>query len=281
MTNQERKVWRNAPTLYFARRLEQLAIHPIAVLDMGCGAGETLEQLAGYGYELYGYDLLGRESRYEDARRRRLSSVFGDTLHDRIRVTDSERDIPFDDGMFDVVIANQVFEHVRFLDAMLGEVARVLKPGGSLFAAFPLATVPMEAHLLVPFAHWLPPGGVRLAYLDWCSRLGVLRPTGGMPTTARQNALAWDRYLRENTYYRFMNEITRVGESHFDSVGVDTRHLLDAKADLLLEQRRASRRAVGRAIKALDRGGVVSSAVTTLKNAAFWMRGPRKPEGRA
>ena len=39
-------------------------------------------------------------------------------------------DMAFEDGAFDVVIANHVLEHVNDLDAALREVARVLAPGG-------------------------------------------------------------------------------------------------------------------------------------------------------
>ncbi|HUU23274.1 MAG TPA: class I SAM-dependent methyltransferase [Phycisphaerae bacterium] len=43
--------------------------------------------------------------------------------------------IPFDDSSFDAVIANHMLYHVVDLDAALGEIRRVLVPGGRLFAA--------------------------------------------------------------------------------------------------------------------------------------------------
>lgn len=43
------------------------------------------------------------------------------------------------DGSFDVVITNEVFEHVEHLPQALAEIARVLKPGGRLVATCPLA----------------------------------------------------------------------------------------------------------------------------------------------
>jgi len=43
---------------------------------------------------------------------------------------DVEDGLPFPDGRFDVVTANQVIEHVRRTDVLLGEVRRVLAPGG-------------------------------------------------------------------------------------------------------------------------------------------------------
>ncbi|MEB2343612.1 MAG: class I SAM-dependent methyltransferase [Deltaproteobacteria bacterium] len=47
--------------------------------------------------------------------------------------------LSFPDAAFDVVVCNEVFEHVPALDAALGEIARVLRPGGVLLATFPFA----------------------------------------------------------------------------------------------------------------------------------------------
>jgi ubiquinone/menaquinone biosynthesis C-methylase UbiE len=67
----------------------------------------------------------------------------------------TEREIPFESQMFDVIYANQVFEHVRFLDRMFEECVRVLKPGGTLITLFPVATYPLEvpsgAHISIRF----------------------------------------------------------------------------------------------------------------------------------
>ncbi len=45
----------------------------------------------------------------------------------------------YGDGRFDVVITNEVFEHVECLPLALAEIARVLRPGGRLVATCPLA----------------------------------------------------------------------------------------------------------------------------------------------
>ena len=47
-----------------------------------------------------------------------------------VRHADLDEGLPFDDGAFDVVHANQVIEHVRRTDTFLREVRRVLAPGG-------------------------------------------------------------------------------------------------------------------------------------------------------
>lgn len=45
--------------------------------------------------------------------------------------------LSFDDEVFDFVLVNDVFEHVPHLSKVLAEIARVLKPGGSLVSTFP------------------------------------------------------------------------------------------------------------------------------------------------
>jgi ubiquinone/menaquinone biosynthesis C-methylase UbiE len=85
----------------------------------------------------------------------------------------NEQLIPFEDNTFDVIYANQVFEHVKFFHSMISECSRVLKPKGILLANFPLATYPIEAHIKIPFAHWLPPGDLRTRYLYFFLRFGL------------------------------------------------------------------------------------------------------------
>jgi SAM-dependent methyltransferase len=47
-----------------------------------------------------------------------------------VRRADLDEGLPFEDGAFDVVHANQVIEHVRRTDTFLRETRRVLAPGG-------------------------------------------------------------------------------------------------------------------------------------------------------
>lgn len=49
------------------------------------------------------------------------------------------QNLTFPDGSFHVIVCNEVFEHVPDIDASLGEINRVLKPGGALVGTFPFA----------------------------------------------------------------------------------------------------------------------------------------------
>jgi SAM-dependent methyltransferase len=52
---------------------------------------------------------------------------------------DVEQPLPFDGASFDAVVAGELFEHLRFPDALVAEVRRVLKPGGVLVGSVPNA----------------------------------------------------------------------------------------------------------------------------------------------
>jgi SAM-dependent methyltransferase len=55
--------------------------------------------------------------------------------------------IPLADNSFDVVTSYDVFEHVEDLGKVLQECARILKPGGTLYAVFPPFFHPTGSHL--------------------------------------------------------------------------------------------------------------------------------------
>jgi len=63
--------------------------------------------------------------------------------------------LPFRDASFDAVVACLVFEHIDDVDAALGEVARVLEPGGRFlfFLNHPLLQAPgsgwIDDHILM------------------------------------------------------------------------------------------------------------------------------------
>jgi SAM-dependent methyltransferase len=269
------KPWNSASTLYLARKLEELAAgRRLAVLDVGCGDGLVMEQLLEYGHDYSGYDLVRYVDEDEAGRRARLGPHFGASYDEHIKVIRSERDIPFPDASFDVVYANQVFEHVKFLDRMFAECARVLRPGGTLLTNFPLATYLMEGHLPAPIAHWFPPGPLRVRYLHLLSALGVMPRLPGR--TARQTAVSQDRYLRDETYYRFLNEVTNVGREHFATFDIDTGAWVTAKIDLLRSLGGTRRTAMARALATLA-GPSLDAAVTHLFNAAFVLTEPHRP----
>jgi SAM-dependent methyltransferase len=50
-----------------------------------------------------------------------------------------EEPLPFEDSSFDAVVAGELFEHLRFPDALVAEIRRVLRPRGVLVGSVPNA----------------------------------------------------------------------------------------------------------------------------------------------
>src|SRR4051812_36037710 len=93
-----------------------------SVLDLGCGAGDSVAQFRNENPDVrwVGADV---EASPEVPSRRRTDAEF---------VTFDGMHLPFDDASFDAIYCKQVLEHVREPAPLLAEVARVLKPGGAL-----------------------------------------------------------------------------------------------------------------------------------------------------
>jgi SAM-dependent methyltransferase len=97
------------------------AIASGSVLDLGCGAGDSVVQFRNVNPDVrwVGVDV---EASPEVASRRRTDAEF---------VTFDGVHLPFGDASFDAVYCKQVLEHVREPGPLLGEVARVLQRGGA------------------------------------------------------------------------------------------------------------------------------------------------------
>jgi len=96
------------------------------VLDVGCGVGATACYLAKtYGCRVLGVDLREPMVALSNERAQRL----GVTDLVGFGVADAQA-LPFDDAMFDVVIAESVATFIEDKRKVVGEYARVVKPGG-------------------------------------------------------------------------------------------------------------------------------------------------------
>jgi malonyl-CoA O-methyltransferase len=121
---------RNIRTQLF-ERLDELALAPTTVLDLGSGTGEGARDLrrryrnATVVATDIAFGMLQQAARHQLWWRR-----FG-------RVAGSAYALPYRNGSFDVVFSNLMFQWCDDIDAALAEVARVLRPGGRLlFSTF-------------------------------------------------------------------------------------------------------------------------------------------------
>lgn len=95
------------------------------VLDIGCRDGALTRYYAAHN-EVVGLDID-----------RRALDVCTQELGIETRWADFNQGLPFDDADFDVVVAGEVLEHSISPTLLVAEIARVLRPEGTLIGSVP------------------------------------------------------------------------------------------------------------------------------------------------
>ncbi len=90
------------------------------ILDLGCADGE---RTLGFARAARAAAMQGVELTREHAQAARARGV--DVIESDLNAV-----LPFEDDRFDIVVSNQVIEHLHNTDLFVSEIRRVLKPGG-------------------------------------------------------------------------------------------------------------------------------------------------------
>jgi SAM-dependent methyltransferase len=144
---------------------ERLGVRPgDRLLDLGCGFGRHAFAAARRGAAVVALDAGSGEvagvratlgamvaAGQLDPASTRAGAVQGDALC-----------LPFGDGAFDRVIASEVLEHIGDDVAAIGELARVLRPGGTMAVTVPRCGPEVLNWLLSDEYHDVPGGHVRI-----------------------------------------------------------------------------------------------------------------------
>jgi SAM-dependent methyltransferase len=89
------------------------------------------------------------------------------------------RELPFNDGQFDLGFSNAVVEHVAGgREGQRRFVAELCRVAGRVFVTTPNRVFPVDPHSLLPFVHWLPDGDLRRRALRSRGFDDVLDPLG-------------------------------------------------------------------------------------------------------
>lgn len=152
------------------------------VLDAGCGGGRNLVYLLRMGCEVHAVDANPRAvAEVRELYRRLRPDLDAAVAAERVVAADVA-DLPNADGTFDVVLAIAVLHFARgesHFDAMLGELWRVVRPGGFLFARL-ASSIGIEDRIrpLGDGRHALPDGSERFL-VDEARLLGAGERLGG------------------------------------------------------------------------------------------------------
>ena len=123
------------------------------ILDIGCGVGAFVRRLREFSPYVCGVDVDAERVARGGAEVPNLGLAVGEQL-------------PFAEGIFDVVLLHEVLEHVTDDAATLAEARRVLAPGGRVVVFCPNRLYPFETHGIfvgkryvfgnIPLVNYLP-----------------------------------------------------------------------------------------------------------------------------
>jgi SAM-dependent methyltransferase len=144
---------------------QRLGVRPgDRLLDLGCGFGRHAYQAARLGAEVVALDAGADELRSVLATFGAMAEA-GEIDIDRARVGAVRGDavgLPFPDASFDRVIASEVLEHIPDDEGAMAELARVLRPGGTMAVTVPRCGPEFVNWALSNEYHDVPGGHVRI-----------------------------------------------------------------------------------------------------------------------
>lgn len=202
----------------------------IKILDVGCGDGHLIQYLqknlnilnSDIEVEIYGFDVSDhgvQAEGYFEKTIEFLSEGFPDVLWEkRLRVFSAKELWPYSDDFFNVIVSNQVVEHVHDHDLFFSEINRTLCKGGVSVHLFPLMHCFYESHLNLPLVHKILNYDFMASYIKFLSRLGF----GKFKQQGKSSSSTLDKYAERHADYMsfFTNylsyyEILKMGKKYF------------------------------------------------------------------
>lgn len=189
------------------RHRHQLAKKEMNVLDWGCGRGRSVAYFREQGYNVFGVDVDPSVI----VKGRPYFSERGFDADQLLTVLNEQGRTAFPDDFFHATFSEAVFEHVKGLESVAAELCRITRPGGIGIHSFPAHHHFIEAHLHMPFVHWLPKNHWRRQLI---SKFVHLRLEPSWPElqagSIQEKIEGYYHYSINKTYYRSPGEIKRI-----------------------------------------------------------------------
>lgn len=163
------------------------------ILENGCGVGMYMEQLTPLSGTVIGLEYDFDRAREAQSRSPHIFNAAGES-------------IPLSSSTFDFILSHEVIEHVQDDRAAIGEMVRLLKPGGRIALFCPNRGYPFETHGIYwqgnysfgnkPFVNYLPRSvRDRLApHVRVYSRRDLLKLFDGLPVKFIQRTVIFGAY---------------------------------------------------------------------------------------
>jgi len=126
--------------------LGRSSLEGLRLLDIGCSAGIVAHDLTRRGAAAIGIDV-------DVPGLAKAQASFGKEV--AFLCADAER-LPLASGEIEVVVFNQIYEHVVDPVPVAAEIRRVLAPGGVAYLGLANRLGVIEPHYKLPFLSWLP-----------------------------------------------------------------------------------------------------------------------------
>ena len=119
------------------------------ILDLGSGRGGVLVEATKEGFSIEGLEYSARYIELAEAKAKERGVVI------KQRQGKGEA-LPYDNQSFGFVNMAEVIEHVEEPEAVMKEVYRVLKPGGSVYLSVPSRYGAFDPHFKIYGVNWVP-----------------------------------------------------------------------------------------------------------------------------
>lgn len=213
----------------------------LRILDVGCGNGIMLSTLVkelplkhpNIHFEFYGIDVYDSQVQPRGYFQKTITLLEATDpniqWNERLRLLKSTQQWPFPKDFFDLIVSNQVMEHVFNQPFFLSEIKRTMKLSGYSFHLYPLQHYIYEGHLLIPFVHKFTSWTGTYHWIRLASYLGIgtyrIHKRKGIVNSVHQYARMHADYLAYQVNYKTELEITKMAKESRLKNSFDFTHL--------------------------------------------------------
>ena len=145
--NEDQRNKKAAKVIAVCRAYAKRPLHELVALDLGASTSIMTEQFARYFKRVVALDVdhVGLKSGRQKSASSNIDYICCDGTRSSLR-----------DGAVDVIICNQVYEHVEDQHGLAFEIERLLSPDGFCYFGAGNRFVLIEGHYFLPCLSWMP-----------------------------------------------------------------------------------------------------------------------------